>query len=154
MNNHEQLKDDTIQEVMGYFGNIWVKSHILKNKGDTNGGGHKHHFDHVTLLIRGSVEVQIPDCPSKIFTAPTFIVIKKDNEHKFTALEDDTIFYCVFALRDIDGQVIDGDIIDEKNTPYYSGLLGLTELTPPEDDVERDMEWLKGKTITEVLGKQ
>ena len=27
--------------------------------------------------------------------------------HKFTALEDNTVWYCVFALRDLDGEVTD-----------------------------------------------
>jgi quercetin dioxygenase-like cupin family protein len=144
-------EDDTIQEVMGYFGNIWVKSHTLKEKGQTNGGGHTHHFDHVTLLIKGSVSVSVEGGPEKEFKAPTFVVVKKGKSHKFTALEDDTVYYCVFALRDIDGQPID-ELVDERNTPYYSGLLGATNLTPPEDDKEiPDLEWLKKKTIIEVL---
>jgi hypothetical protein len=145
----EKLKDNTIQEVMGYFGNIWVKSHILSKTGDSNGEGHFHHFDHVTLLIKGSVKVEVEGGPPKEFQAPTFITIKKEKKHKITALEDDTVFYCVFALRDIDGQPID-ELVDERNTPYYSGLLGTTPLTPPEK-IEEDMEWLKGKTIKTVL---
>lgn len=146
-------EDDTIQEVMGYFGNIWVKSHILKEKGQTNGGGHSHHFDHVTLLIKGSVSVSVEGGPEKEFHAPTFVVVKKDKSHKFTALEDDTVYYCVFALRDIDGQPID-ELVDERNTPYYSGLAGGLGLVPPEDDKDipsAHMEWLKKKTIIEVL---
>lgn len=139
-------KDNTVQEIMGYFGNIWVKSHILEKAGDSNGVGHLHHFDHVTLLIKGSVKVEVEGGPPKEFHAPTFIVIKKNNKHKITALEDDSVFYCVFAIRDIDGQV--GDIVDEKNTPYYSGLLGTTSLIPPSDVERIDLSWLKGKTIS------
>jgi len=146
-------EDDTIQDVMGYFGNIWVKSHTLKKKGQTNGGGHSHHFDHVTLLIKGSVSVSVEGGPEKEFHAPTFVIVKKEKSHKFTALEDDTIYYCVFALRDIDGQPID-EMVDERNTPYYSGLTGGLGIIPPENDSDIPsihMEWLKKKTIIEVL---
>lgn len=92
---------------LGYFGNIWVRQNILEKAGDTNGGGHKHKFDHVSLLAKGKVIVEIEGHPPKEFTAPTFIVIRKEHDHKFTALEDDTIWYCVFALRDLDGEPID-----------------------------------------------
>jgi hypothetical protein len=106
----------TIVKELGYFGNIWVRSHYLLKKGDNNGGGHKHHFDHVTLLAKGSVEVEIEGYEPKTFKGPTFIVIKKEHKHKFTALEDDTIYYCVFALRDVDGEVT--DIYSGDNSPY------------------------------------
>lgn len=103
---------------MGYFGNIWVRQHYLANPGQDNGGGHTHHFDHVTLLAKGKVLVEVEGYPAKEFTAPTFIVIKKEHKHKFTALEADTLYYCVFALRDVDGDVT--DFYSGDNSPYGS----------------------------------
>jgi hypothetical protein len=100
---------------LGYFGNIWVRQNLLERKGDTH-PGHKHHFDHVSLLVKGKVSVEVKGYPAKEFAAPTFIVIKKEHEHKFTALEDDTLWYCVFALRDIDGEVT--DFYSGDNSPY------------------------------------
>lgn len=91
---------------LGYFGNIWVRQNVLDKSG-TSFGGHKHHFDHVSLLTKGSVRVEVDGFEPKKFKAPTFIVIKKDHEHNFIALEDDTQWYCVFALRDLDGEVTD-----------------------------------------------
>jgi hypothetical protein len=112
-------KSDVIMQDLGFFGNIWVKSHHLPKSGDSNDGGHKHKFDHVTLVIRGKVLVEVESFLPKVFTAPKFIIIKKEHEHKFTALEDDTIYYCVFAMRDVDGDVT--DLYDETNSPYWSG---------------------------------
>lgn len=112
------MSDTSLINQLGYFGNIWVRSHYFLKKGDTNGGGHKHHFDHITLLTSGSVQVDIEGYEPKTFTAPTFIVIKKEHQHKFTALEDNTIYYCVFALRDVDGNVT--DIYSGDNSPYDS----------------------------------
>lgn len=103
---------------MGYFGNIWVKQHYLAKSGQDNGGGHTHHFDHVTLLARGKVQVEVDGYPAKEFTAPTFIVIKKEHKHRFTALEDDTLYYCVFALRDVDGELT--DFYSGDHSPYSS----------------------------------
>ena len=34
---------------LGFFGNIWVRQHFLEKAGDVI-DGHKHHFDHVSLL--------------------------------------------------------------------------------------------------------
>ncbi len=101
---------------LGYYGNIWIRSHHLEYVGDTNGGGHYHHFDHITLLAVGSVSVEVEGYEPKIFHGPTFITIEKDKKHKFTALTDNVVCYCVFALRDLDGDVT--DIYSGDNTPY------------------------------------
>ena len=90
---------------MGYFGNIWVRSHYFAKAGDTNGGGHYHHHDHVTLLAVGEVLVEMDGKDPKKFTAPTFIVVPADHKHKFTALTDGVVYYCVYALRDENGEV-------------------------------------------------
>ena len=100
---------------LGYFGNIWVRQNVLKYAGESN-NGHKHHFDHVSLLAAGKVSVEVEGYAPKEFTAPTFIVIKKEHAHKFTALEDNCLWYCVFALRDVDGNVT--DIYSGDHSPY------------------------------------
>jgi hypothetical protein len=103
-----------IIEEHGFVGNIWIRQNWLLKKGDT-GGGHLHYHDHLSLLVRGSVEVTVGQEEPKIFTAPTFIVIKKEHSHRIVALEDDTVYYCLFAMRDIDGNVV--DIFQEENLP-------------------------------------
>lgn len=150
MNIEELQKDKTITELtinteinqlvrsgdrksnineMGYFGNIWVRSHQFDKIGDSNGGGHRHNFDHVTLLAVGSVKVEVDNKKSKVFHAPTFIVIDKNTRHKFTALTDDVVYYCVFAVRDIDGEVEDIYNVEQNSlshippdTPHYARL--------------------------------
>jgi hypothetical protein len=92
---------------LGMFGNIWVRQNFIEKAGKTNGGGHKHKFDHVSLLSQGSVEVEIEGYPPKQFTAPTFIVVRKEHNHKFTALTDNVMWYCVFAMRDLDGEPLE-----------------------------------------------
>lgn len=91
---------------LGYFGNIWVRQNILGLAGESH-GGHEHKFDHVTLLVSGKVSVELAGSDAKEFTAPTFIVIRKECSHKITSLVDNTMYYCVFALRDLDGEVIE-----------------------------------------------
>lgn len=105
-------------EEVGFVGNVWVRQCLMEKKGDKV-GGHLHYHDHVSLLCKGSVEVKVDNAKPKKFTAPTFIVIKKEHKHEITALEDDTVWYCVFAVRDIDGNL--SDIYDENNVPNYAG---------------------------------
>ena len=100
---------------LGYFGNIWVRQSTLTNVGDT-AGGHKHHFDHVTLLVSGKVSVEVEGKEPQEFIAPTFLIMRKDLKHKMTALVPNTAYYCVFALRDLDGEVI-GDVYGAHNDP-------------------------------------
>lgn len=104
-------------EEHGYVGNIWVRQNYMEKAGDKV-GGHIHHFDHVSLLAKGSVEVRVDDFPPVRFTAPTFIVIRKDRRHEITALEDDTSWYCVFAARDVNGEVT--EIVNVANDPWFA----------------------------------
>ncbi len=106
---------------LGYFGNIWVRQNVLKNKGDF-AGGHYHLFDHVSLLAKGIVEVEIEGYPPKQFVAPTFIVIKKEFRHKITAITDDVLWYCVFAIRNEDGDLT--DIYPDTSSPFFINSVG------------------------------
>ena len=76
--------------------------------------GHSHVFDHQTLVAVGSVEVVV-NGDKKIFTAPHIVFIKKDAVHELTALEDNTVVYCIHALRDGDDVC---DIIDPESIPF------------------------------------
>lgn len=106
---------DVKSNELGYVGNVWVRQNILEKAGQEN-QGHKHKFDHVSLLTSGKVLVEVEGYPPKEFTAPTFIVIKKEHSHKFIALQDGTVWYCVFAMRDVEGNVT--DIYGADNSPY------------------------------------
>jgi len=100
---------------LGYFGNIFVRQNFLEKPGDSI-KTHTHAFDHVSLLVSGKARVTVDGYPPKDFTAPTFIVIKKEHKHKFEALESNTLWYCVFALRDANGEV--SDIYLSENHPF------------------------------------
>ena len=111
------MPQSVLKHELGFFGNIWVRQNIINKSGDYV-AGHKHEFDHVSLLTSGSVMVEVEGYEPKKFVAPTFIVIQKDHMHKFTALENDTNWYCVFALRDLDGEVT--DIYGPEHNPLSS----------------------------------
>lgn len=94
--------------LLGCYANVWVRQKIFTKVGEEI-GGHKHKYDHLSILAKGEVQLRVGE-EIKVFKAPTFIVIPKDRVHNVTALTDDVLWYCVFAHRDINGEVFDPDI--------------------------------------------
>jgi cupin superfamily acireductone dioxygenase involved in methionine salvage len=89
--------------------NVFVKMMHFYYKGDvTERDGHSHTFDHITLLARGSVLMEVLEegGTAKEHKAPKLIVTPKNTRHKFTALEADTVLCCIHAIRD-------GDDVDD-----------------------------------------
>lgn len=91
---------------MAFYGNIWVRLNILNAPGDVF-PGHKHQFDHVSLLATGAVRVEVEGYPPKDFQAPCMLLIRKEHGHKFTALTENTTWYCIHAMRNMNGEVLD-----------------------------------------------
>lgn len=89
-------------------GNIYIRQNVLTEKGDVV-EGHKHNFDHTTIVHTGSVHVKakLPDQSiiEKDFIAPSHFLVKAEVEHEITALEDNTEFWCVYSHRDPQGRV-------------------------------------------------
>lgn len=114
-NREGAIAFDANPNEVGFFGNIWIrKLHFLTK--DTVYEGHSHDHDHVSLLLSGSVLVEVEGFTPKIFKAATYIIIKAEHHHKITALEDDTLWWCLHARRDEGGEVV--EIYGEENSPY------------------------------------
>jgi gentisate 1,2-dioxygenase len=86
---------------------VWCKQMHFKHTGDCM-PGHLHTHNHLTLLAAGQLRVVVNGQATE-FTAPHMIFIHKDHTHELTALVDDTVAYCIHAVRDADT----GDIIDD-----------------------------------------
>jgi quercetin dioxygenase-like cupin family protein len=79
--------------------------------------GHKHQFDHLTLLAKGKLKVTVEGVASE-FTAPHMIYIHKDKMHRLEALTDETVAYCIHALRDKDNnEILDPSMIPDGVNP-------------------------------------
>jgi len=102
----------SIEVKIGCVANLFSRMMHFKNAGDTE-HTHTHSFDHLTLLASGSVKCLVNNKES-IFKAPHMIYIKKDEEHCFTALEDNTVAYCIHAMRI--GEKVE-DIVDPTMIP-------------------------------------
>lgn len=96
---------------IGCVSNLFSRMMHFKQAGDVE-LGHKHQFDHLTLLARGKLRVTVDGLTSE-FKAPHMIFIAKDKEHELVALEGNTIAYCIHAIRDQNT----GDILDPSMVP-------------------------------------
>lgn len=103
---------DTPKIKLGCVANLFSRQMHFQKAGDLE-RGHRHQFDHLTLLAKGSLRVTV-NGKTTDFTAPHMIYIHAKHEHELVALEDDTVAYCIHALRD--RNKID-DILDPASIP-------------------------------------
>lgn len=103
---------DAPESHMACVSNLWVRMMHFKKAGDQN-EGHEHNFDHITLLAKGSVEVDV-EGQKTVFKAPHLIYITAGKRHFLKALEDDTIASCLHALRTGEREE---DILDPSMVP-------------------------------------
>jgi quercetin dioxygenase-like cupin family protein len=97
---------------IGCVANLYSRMMHFEKAGDIE-IGHTHQFDHLTLLASGSLRVVV-DGVSSEFVAPHMIYIKADKNHELIALQDNTVAFCIHALRD--GDRVE-DIIDPETIP-------------------------------------
>lgn len=95
--------------------NVFCRLMHFSKKGDVE-IGHKHYYDHGTLVSSGSVLVEELNDEGSVntsntFVGPTFIFIKKEFIHRITALEDNTVCVCIHALRTIDQDIVSPEFL-------------------------------------------
>ena len=102
---------------IGACHNVFIRQMHFVKAGDSE-TQHTHAFDHITLLSKGSLRVEC-NGQHTTFTAPHMIYIKAEYVHGMTALEDDTLAYCIHAMGNSDKKHID-DIITPEMVPNGS----------------------------------
>lgn len=107
---------------LGCVANLFSRMMHFKKAGDVE-QGHTHPFDHLTLLASGSLKITV-EGKETVFKAPHMIYINKDKEHELVALEDNTVAYCIHALRNGEGvdDILDPAMIPDGVDPLTSGL--------------------------------
>lgn len=107
------MNDSRIAELVS--GSIFLRPNYLEKVGDKH-PGHKHNFDHTTVLLHGAVHVKATSPEGEVLETDLFsprpgkwdswsILVDRDWEHEFTALEPDTFFGCVYSHRTPQGKV-------------------------------------------------
>ena len=105
------------RKLIGVCANIHTRMLHFVKAGDKI-VGHKHTFDHLTLLASGSLRVVVDGKESE-FKAPHLMWIDKDKIHELTALEDNTVAACINGIRDGDGVA---DLIDPSMIPVGGSI--------------------------------
>ena len=101
---------------IGCVKNLFVRQMHFANSGDSE-QGHAHQFDHMTLLAKGRMSVRINDEVTE-FTAPQMIYIKAELRHELVALADNTVAYCIHALREDSGDILDAAMVPKSRELY------------------------------------
>ena len=85
-------------------GNVFIRAsgHLPKGKVID---GHAHNFDHTSIVLSGSVRIKT-DEQEQTFHAPSHLLIKAGVRHEITILEDETVFWCVYAHRTPQGDIV------------------------------------------------
>ena len=137
----------SIEVKIGCVSNLFSRMMHFKSAGDTE-HTHTHSFDHLTLLAVGSVKCVVND-KETIFKAPHMIFIKKEAEHAFTALEDNTVAYCIHPMRI--GERVE-DIVDPSMIP--DGVIIPNEVcywwSPPENYNGQNLSVVKNPSTSET----
>ena len=102
---------------LGCVANLFSRMMRFEKTGDIE-VVHTHQFDHLTLLAKGKLKITVDGVASE-FTAPHMIYIHKDKVHELEALVDETVAYCIHALRDKETN----DILDPSMIP--DGVSGM-----------------------------
>lgn len=91
-------------------GGVYVKQLILASAGDTV-LGHAHAFDHLSLLAKGVVDVEVEGVNTR-YTAPTAVNVKAGLRHQIRAVVPDCLWYCVHSVpEELRGEALLDDVV-------------------------------------------
>jgi hypothetical protein len=126
--------------------NVYTRIMNFKKAGDIE-IGHYHTYDHGTLISSGSIKLEIlgenlETIETKIYKAPRMVLIKKEFKHRLTALEDNTVAVCIHALRDVEGELLPVETIEE------------VIHTTPDEDRKALIEHRNSNSVKEYLNKK
>lgn len=98
-------------------GNIFIRAPVLPLSKGQVVDGHKHNFDHTTYIKAGAARIELLDVASfdvtdapAVFTVVAskiihatdeinWMLIMKGRFHRITALEDGTMYHCIFSHK-------------------------------------------------------
>jgi hypothetical protein len=76
--------------------------------------GHKHTYDHTSMLAKGALRIWCDGTLLGDFKAPTGIFIRANAFHTMVALEDDTLLYCIHNTHNFPPNELEQYLVKEK----------------------------------------
>ena len=108
-----------LRETIQIVSNVWCKMMKFENVGDFI-EGHRHKFDHQTLLAKGKFNVILEGKDPFEVTAPAMLFIKKGLLHEFHAIERDSLAFCIHPIRD--GERVEDILDSDSNAEMLKAL--------------------------------
>lgn len=103
-------------------GNIFIRQHTLALGQATI--GHRHNFDHTTYVVRGSIKIEeleitridesgspldfksVREVIKKASDGHNWVLIKANVHHRLTALEDESMYHCIYSHITPQGEIV------------------------------------------------
>lgn len=107
-------------------GNVFIRATKMAKAGEPH-PGHRHNFDHTTVVFTGAVHVRkclqrvndngapmfdthgapiLIEVMNREFKAPAHFLVEAEAWHQIVATEDNTEFWCVYSHRTPQGDVV------------------------------------------------
>lgn len=97
----QRAKNQPAEAEMVIYGGIFCKLYTVADAG-TMIPQHSHRYDHITMLMSGTVHVWYEGCPPTAYTAPAVIRIGAFRKHTFLTMGRDTVLACVHAIEGLE----------------------------------------------------
>lgn len=95
-------------------GNIYIREGRMEKAGDLV-AGHGHNFDHTTYCARGAIRVESLNDDGSVKDSTelradeaikSWALIKRGVLHRLTALQDGSLYHCIYAHRTPQGDIV------------------------------------------------
>lgn len=101
-------------------GGVYVKE-MLTPKAGTIIPQHRHHYEHLSYVAAGAVEVWKDDAFMGVFEAPAGIKIEAGAAHTFTTLRDWTLVLCIHSVALGEADFHEGDLVSGEHQLKMEG---------------------------------
>lgn len=140
-------------------GNLFVRVPQASMKAGEVVLGHTHNFDHTTYVQKGSMEISLLNVTevdangnplestvdmSRVIHCTdqqNWCLILKGRYHLLRALEDGTVYHCIYAHREPQAMVISGPAVERSNPMYQRDESGVLWMRIDEKIVQETNAW-------------
>lgn len=107
-----QYPEDQLQVEHHFAGGVYAKEVTIMT---TDGvmRQHRHHYDHMSILTKGSVYVVTDDQEKKLYNAPAVMTIPAGVNHYIVPVTVPVKWYCIHATDCTDPVTVDSLLSEE-----------------------------------------
>jgi quercetin dioxygenase-like cupin family protein len=107
-----EYDEENLNVIHHFAGGVYAKEMTINDIG-AGMHQHKHHFDHMSILAKGSVWLEVNGHITQ-HVAPAVLNIKAGERHRIWAIEAPVKWYCIHATDCEDPALVDSVIVKER----------------------------------------